>query len=43
MDIARSVMMVVSCCLAFDCCASWLLWAQTPPPTAQRQPSAETP
>ena len=43
MDIVRYVVMVVSCCLASACRASRLLWAQTPPPTAQRQPSVETP
>src|SRR5712691_1954287 len=43
MDIVRYVVMVVSVCLAFDCYASCPLWAQTPPLTAQLQPSAETP
>jgi len=41
MDIVRSVVMVVSCCLIFDYHAPRLLVAQTPPLTAQRQPSAE--
>ncbi len=43
MDIVRSVVMVVSCCLIFDYHAPRLLVAQTPPLTAQRQPSAEPP
>jgi outer membrane receptor for Fe3+-dicitrate len=43
MDLVRYVVMVVSFCLAFDGYASCPLWAQTPPLTAQLQPSAETP
>src|SRR5712692_881569 len=43
MDIARYVVMVVSCCLTLGFCAPGPLGAQTPPPTAQEQPSADTP
>src|SRR5712692_10416908 len=41
MDIARYGVMVVSFCLALGCCAPTPLGAQTPPPTAQGQSSAD--
>src|SRR5499426_3181998 len=43
MVMVRCAVMVISFCLAFDCCASRLLWAQTQPLTVQRQPAAEPP
>src|SRR5215470_12283506 len=43
MVMVRCAVMVISFCLAFDCCASRLLWTQTQPLTVQRQPAAEPP